>query len=138
MMLPGLREGWWKDAPAPYHKATTPIAATAWLAVHPDLPGPLFDEYTFGSYLAFALPSRLLWIDNRFNAYLPDHWEKYQMISSANPHWESLLDADGVNLLFLSLHTQPVLVGAVEESTLWCEQYRDADAVIFTRCEPLR
>jgi len=27
MMLPGIREAWWKDAPAPYHAATTPIAA---------------------------------------------------------------------------------------------------------------
>ena len=40
-----------------------------------DLAGPLFTEYTFGSYLTFALPARLLWIDNRFNAYPPGHWE---------------------------------------------------------------
>jgi hypothetical protein len=136
MMLPGLREAWWREAPPPYHQATTPIAATQWLAAHPDLPGPLFAEYTFGSYLTFALPSRLLWIDNRFNAYPPDHWEKYQTITSADPGWDSLLDADGINLLFLSLHTQPVLVEAVEESVLWCEEYRDEDAVIFSRCEP--
>ena len=136
MMLPGLREGWWQDAPPPYHQATTPIAATDWLSEESDLPGPLFVEYTFGSYLTFALPSRLLWIDNRFNAYPPEHWEKYQMITSVAPGWDSLLDSDGVNLLFLSLHTQPILVDAVEESTLWCEEYRDADAVIFSRCEP--
>jgi hypothetical protein len=137
MMLPGLREGWWRDAPPPYHPATTPIEATAWLEAHPDLPGPLFAEYTFGSYLTFALPSRPLWIDNRFNAYPPEHWETYQKITSADPGWDSSLDADGVNLLFLSLHTQPVLVEAVEESTLWCEQYRDGDAVLFARCEPI-
>ena len=47
---------WWKDSPPPYHEATTPIAATEWLAAHPDLPGPLFADYTFGSYLTFALP----------------------------------------------------------------------------------
>jgi hypothetical protein len=29
-------------------------------------------------------------------------------------------------------------VEAVEESPLWCEQYRDDDAVIFARCEPLQ
>ena len=85
MMLPGIRESWWQDAPPPYHQATTPIAATEWLAAHPDLPGPLFAEYTFGSYLTFALPSRLLWIDNRFNAYPPEHWENYQAITSAEP-----------------------------------------------------
>lgn len=137
MMLPGIRETWWQDAPPPYHQATTPLAATEWLDAHSQLLGPLFAEYTFSSYLSFALPSRLLWIDNRFNAYPPEHWEKYQTISSAEPHWDSLLDANGVNLLFLSLHTQPTLVEALEEATAWCEQYRDTDAVIFARCEPI-
>ncbi|HXF84763.1 MAG TPA: hypothetical protein VNK49_05180 [Anaerolineales bacterium] len=137
MMLPGVRETWWKDAPPAYHPATTPIAAAEWLAAHPHLPGPLFAEYTFGSYLTFALPSRLLWIDNRFNAYPPEHWKKYQMISSAKYNWESLLDEDSINLLMLSTHTQPDLIQAVKESSQWCEAYRDADAVIFVRCEPL-
>lgn len=137
MVLPGIRESWWKDSPPPYHEATTPIAATQWLSAHPDLPGPLFAEYTFSSYLSFALPSRLLWIDNRFNAYPPEHWDKYQTISSARPQWESLLDKDKVNLLLLSLHSQRFLVQAVETSDEWCEQYRDKDAVIFSRCKPL-
>ena len=138
MMLPGIRESWWKDSPPPYHEATTPIAATEWLAAHPDLPGPLFAEYTFGSYLTFALPSRLLWIDNRFNAYPPEHWANYQAISSAKPQWAKLLEKDKVNLLMLSLHSQPALVEVVEESNQWCEQYRDKDAGIFSRCTPIQ
>ena len=138
MMLPGLREGWWKDSPAPYHEATTPIAATTWLEAHPNLPGPLFAEYTFGSYLTFALPSRRVWIDNRFHVYPPEHWEKYQMISSAKPEWDELLDEDKINLLLLSLHSQPALVQSIEETREWCEQYRDKDAVIFSRCEPIQ
>ena len=137
MMLPGIRESWWKESPPPYHEATTPIAATQWLSEHGDLPGPLFAEYTFSSYLSFALPSRLLWIDNRFNAYPPEHWSKYQTISFASPQWESLLDKDNINLLLLSLHSQPILVQAVEASDEWCEQYRDKDTVIFSRCDPI-
>ena len=135
MMLPGIREGWWKDSPPPYHEATTPIAATKWLAAHPDLQGPLFAEYTFSSYLTFALPSRLVWIDNRFNAYPPEHWNKYQAISSAKPGWDSLLDEDGVNLLLLSMRTQPILIQGIADSNEWCEEYRDKDAVIFSRCD---
>ncbi|HEU4745718.1 MAG TPA: hypothetical protein VFS61_10800 [Anaerolineales bacterium] len=138
MLLPGLRESWWEESPAPYHEATTPIAATEWLMAHPDLPGPLFSEYTFGSYLTFALPSRPLWIDNRFNAYPPEHWEKYQEITSARPEWDEFLDQDKVNLLMLSLTSQQNLVQVVDKSERWCEQYRDATAVIFSRCEPIR
>lgn len=138
MLLPGIREAWWKDSPPPYHEGTTPVAATEWLADHPHLPGPLFAEFTFGSYLTYALPSRLLWIDNRFNAYPPEHWEKYQTISAAKYPWEKLFDAEKVNLLMLSLHTQKNLVDAVEDSGSWCEQYRDKTAVIYSRCEPIR
>ena len=138
MMLPGLRESWWTEAPPAYNAASTPIAATDWLAAHPELPGPFFAEYTFSSYLTFALPSRLLWIDNRFNAYPPEHWEKYQTISSAEYHWDELLEEDKVNLLMLSLRSQKTLVEAVEDSDQWCEQYRDETAVIFSRCEPIQ
>ena len=137
MMLPGIRDSWWADAPPPYHRGTTPIAAVEWLAEHPDLAGPFFAEYTFGSYLTFALPSRLLWIDNRFNAYPPEHWEKYQTISAAEYTWDKLLEEDKVNLLMLSQRSQKKLVQAVEESAAWCEEYRDEDAVIFSRCEPM-
>jgi hypothetical protein len=137
LMLPGLREAWWKDSPPLYHEATTPVAATDWLAAHPDLPGPFFADYTFGSYLTFALPARLLWIDNRFNAYPPEHWETYQEIASARPSWDGLLEKDKVNLLMLSLGSQPYLIQAVEESGQWCEEYRDQTAVIFSRCEPI-
>ena len=137
LLLPGLRESWWRESPPVYHPATTPIEATKWLAAHPDLPGPFFADYTFGSYLTFALPSRLLWIDNRFNAYPPEHWEAYQEIAAAGPGWEEAFDKDKVNLLMLSLTSQPNLVQAVDESDLWCEQYRDKTAVIFSRCEPI-
>ena len=137
LMLPGLRESWWQDSPPAYHEVTTPIAATEWLKAHPDLPGPFFADYTFGSYLTFALPSRLLWIDNRFNAYPPEHWEKYQEITSAKPNWDELLDEDEVNLLMLSFASQKSLVQAVEESGQWCEGYRDKTAIIFSRCQPL-
>jgi len=138
MMLPGMRESWWPDHPPAYDTGTTPIQATDWLDSHPHLPGPLFADYTFSSYLTFALPSRPLWIDNRFNAYPTEHWEKYQAISAAKPQWDDDLDNDGINLLLLSLHTQPTLVQAVETSDQWCEDYRDDDAVIFSRCTPIQ
>jgi hypothetical protein len=40
-------------------------------------------------------------------------------------------------LLMLSLNSQKTLVEAVKDSDLWCEQYRDETAVIFSRCEPI-
>ena len=66
-LLPGLREKWWKRAPAPTEN--TPVAATEWLAAHPGLPGPLWSEIGFSSYLEFALPERPTWIDTRFEVF---------------------------------------------------------------------
>lgn len=137
MLLPGIRESWWKDSPSPYHMPTTPFMAAEWLTAHPDLPGPLFADYTFSSYLTFAVPSRPVWIDNRFHVYPPEHWKKYQTISAGKPQWEDLLDQDQINMLLLSQASQPDLILAVEGSQDWCEQYRDDSAVIFSRCEPI-
>ncbi len=133
LLLPGVRDQWWAMQPPAYDPTTTPIEATEWLAAHPDLPGPMFNDYIFGSYLAFALPTRPVWIDSRFPAYPPDHWDTYRFISLARWDWESLLAQDHVNLLLLSATRQAELIRAVESSGTWCEQYRDADAVVYTR-----
>ncbi len=136
-MLPGIREVWWKDSPPAYHEPTTAMRAAEWLAEHPNLPGPLFAEYTFSSYLTFALPSRPVWIDNRFHIYPEEHWQDYQTISAARSGWDDLLNKDRINLLMLSQLSQPALIEAVEKSGEWCEQYRDNYAMIFSRCEPI-
>jgi hypothetical protein len=132
-LLPGVREGWWPRAPSPYDLAATPYAAAHWLAQRPELPGPLWSDYVFGGYLVFALPERETWIDSRFNAFPPEHWQAYISITRAAPGWQQALDADGVQLLMLSSARQPDLLTAVTASGEWCERYRDPDAVIFTR-----
>ncbi len=130
--LPGLRERWWKQAPAVTEN--TPMAATDWLAVHPELPGPLWSEIGFSSYLEFALPQRPTWIDTRFEVFPVAQWRAYQDISEARYNWETLLDATGVNLLMVSPHNQPALFSALEGSPTWCQQYHDDIAVIYEHC----
>ena len=135
--LPGLREKWWPEAPSPYSIHLTPFGAEEWLREHPEVPGPLWNDYVFGSYLLFALPSRPISIDSRFFPFPPDQMEEYQEISRGSANWESAFDRDGINLLLLSTETQPKLVENVESSEPWCERYRDEYAVIFSRCEPV-
>jgi hypothetical protein len=136
--LPGLREKWWTEAPSAYAVNATPFGAERWLKEHPDVPGPMWNDYVFGSYLLFSLPSRPISIDSRFFPFPPDQMEEYQEISHGSPIWDSAFDRDGINLLLLSTETQPRLLENVEASTKWCEQYRDPYAVIFSRCEPIQ
>ncbi len=136
--LPGIRETWWAQAPAAYEPTLTPIRAAEWLSQHPDLPGPMWNDYAFGSYLAYALPSRPVWVDSRFFPFTAAQMDEYLQISRGSPLWESAFEREGINLLFLSTVSQSALIKLVESSGRWCEQYRDETAVIFSRCEPMQ
>lgn len=130
--LPGIRNIWWSNAPHTYTDAN-PIEAAKWLSEHPEIDGPLFSDFSHSSYLIFALPSRPVWIDPRFEFYPPDQWKKYSAIGSASLQWQPLLDEEGINLVMLSRGGQPALITAMRESTQWCEDYQDEAAVIFHR-----
>ncbi len=132
-LLPSLRDLWWPAAPSPYFLPDTPVEATEWLANRPDIPGPLWNNYAFGSYLAFALPSRKPWMDSRFNAYPPEQWQRYRALAAASADWEEFFDREGVNLLMLSYAGEPALIDGVDNSPAWCLLYRDPYAVIYTR-----
>jgi len=132
--LPGLRAGLKIQESPIYELSTTPIAAVEWLSAHPELPGPVFNDYAFGSYLAYALPSRLTWIDTRMYNFPPGQWEEYTRLSAGFSGWQEVFDREGINLLLLSAAAQPELIRSVEASPLWCEEYRDPYAVIFIRC----
>ncbi|MGB8213130.1 MAG: hypothetical protein WCE68_06180 [Anaerolineales bacterium] len=131
-LLPGLREKWWNKAPA--DTESTPIAATEWLAAHPNLPGPLWSEIGFSSYLEFALPQRPTWIDTRFEVFPVQQWQTYKDITEARYNWENLLAATHANLLMVSTENQPDLLSALKTSPAWCELYHDDVAVIYQHC----
>jgi len=130
-LLPGLRDAWWREAPAVTEN--TPIAASEWLAARPDLPGPLWAEIGFASYLEFALPSRPPWIDSRFVPFPVEQWQQYKDITNATWEWPVLLTGTEANLLMVSVAEQPALLQALNNQKLWREIYRDEVAVIYQR-----
>ena len=131
-LLPGFRDSWWPDAPNAYDSAN-PVNATEWLATHPELEGPLWSDFSFSSYLIFALPSRPVWIDTRFELYPSEQWEKYLAIADASPQWEEFLNEENIQLVMLSTDGEPLLISAMEKSSQWCEKYHDEDSVIFIK-----
>jgi hypothetical protein len=131
-LLPGFRDSWWPDAPRAYDSAN-PIDAATWLTSHPELEGPLWSDFSFSSYLIFALPTRPVWIDTRFELYPPEQWEQYAAIASASPQWEKLLNEENIQLVMLSTNGEPLLISAMKDSSQWCEKYQDEDAVIFIK-----
>ncbi len=135
-LLPGVRENWWRAAPAPLSD-DTPVAATEWLAEHSELPGQLWSNMVFSSYLIHALPERPVAIDTRMEMlYTAEDFDRYIRIARAASGWQSLLEEDNINLLMASVRGEPELITALQTSALWCEQYRDRTAVVFSRCTP--
>jgi len=131
-LLPGMRATWWSDSPPATEN--TPVAATNWLAAHPDLPGPLWSEIGFSSYLEFALPERPVWIDTRFEVFPVEQWQQYKDITNANWEWLALLTGTHANLLMVSVTEQPALLIALNNQALWCQIYHDELAVIYQHC----
>jgi hypothetical protein len=133
-VLPGIREQWWRQSP-PALSENTPVAAVEWLAAHPDLPNPMWNDFGFSSYLIFALPSRPVWIDVRMHqaGYTTAQYERYSAIHSAHPGWQEMLDEEGINLLMLDTQEEHYLVEALETSPTWCLQHTDDISAIYLR-----
>jgi len=134
IFLPNIRERWMGDSVPIYEMTTTPLASTSWLIQHPETCSTLWADYAFGGYLSFAMPACRPWMDSRFNAFPPEQWTEYVQASRAE-NWQEIFDRQGINHLMLSTAAQPKLVEAVSASDVWCEEYSDPYALIFSRCE---
>ncbi len=131
-LMPGMRERWWEQAPSALPDST-PIAAVEWLAEQPDLPGELWSELGFASYLTYVLPERPMWIDLRFEMiYSVDDWDEYALIVNADPGWDEILRRDDVNLIFISYNSTQLL-SVLKNSVDWCQVYQDDVSIIFSR-----
>jgi hypothetical protein len=124
--------------PFPWLKAglissETPVDATDYL-LNEQLPGELFNEMGFGSYLIWAAyPHFRLFADTRIELYPLELWWDYSTIGNALPGWENLLIEYEINTLILSPLTQEPLVIAAGESPGWVKVFEDQSAVIFIR-----
>jgi hypothetical protein len=115
--------------------AETPVEATRFLLdEHP--PPPAFHALSFGSYLIWAAqPDYRVFVD-WLEAYPPEIWHDYLLISNAGRGWNERLQSYGVRTLMLSPEEQPTLLDTIKARSDWQEVYQDPNAVIFVRTEP--
>lgn len=129
-LLPCIRDLWWSAAP-PAYSENTPIDAAEYLKGRPDLPGEIWADLAFSSYLTYALPERPVWIHTRFETFPPEQWQDYLTVTSAAPGWEQILRRDGVHLLLLSKADQPNLIRVLLPRSDWQPVYEDEAAIFF-------
>src|SRR5690606_1224442 len=119
LLTPIIRDLWWKDAPPLYELSTTPIQAVEFLKSQEMLPNSLWNDYAFGSYIQFMLPSHPTWMDTRMYSFSVEQWQEYVQVTNAEG-WQEFFDKADINLLFLSQSAQPKLIQAVSGSHIWC------------------
>jgi hypothetical protein len=130
--LPGVRDEWWRESP-PVLTNNTPVEAVAWLKEHPELPGPLWSDLAFSSYLIYALPERPVWIDTRFELYPLSQWERYITVSEALPEWSEILGEEAIAMIMVDLHEQEQLIVVLDQNDNWCLRFDNQTSRIYTR-----
>ncbi len=130
---------WLKDyLPLPYQKAgiysyETPIEATNYL-LDKQLPGPLFNAISFGSYLLWeAQPEYPVFVDTRIELFDPEIWTEYILTSNGMGKWQEVLDQYQVETIMASPSEQGGLIKALASSNAWTKVYTDDVAIIYRR-----
>jgi hypothetical protein len=113
--------------------AETPVQATEFL-LDEKPPTNLFNAMSFGSYLIWAAyPDYQVFLDSRIELFSVKIWVDYLNISNASGDWQALLDQYGVNTLMLSSAEQPLLINAIDTSSVWFMIYKDDTTHIYIR-----
>ena len=135
----GLSLPWFKDlwpmspSKAGLISAETPVAATDFL-LQEHLPGPVFHNMAYGSYLIWAAqPEYPVFVDSRIELYSPEIWFDYLKISAGQGDWEERLQMYGIHTLMLSRQEQPGLVRAATESPHWKRVYEDTTTLLLVQ-----
>ena len=132
LLLPGVRDLWWQKSPPAYNDST-PIKAVEWLKENPQLPDHLWTDFSFSTYLTYALPERKLFSTNRIEDLTIAQFNDYFRISQAGYDWEDIAQKYDINLMMPSAQEQPDLIRALSSSSHWSLVYQDDQAVVFSK-----
>ena len=97
----------------------------------------LWSDFTYSTYMTYALQERKLFMTNRFEDFPAGQFDDNKHIANADYDWQALLDHYGVNLLMPSREYQPDLIEAAAASPDWQQIYSDDQTVLFARLQPI-
>jgi hypothetical protein len=73
----------------------------------------------WASWLEYALPEVLTFVDSRFEVVPAAAWADYVAIAAAAPDWEARLDRWGITLVVVDRTREPKLAAALAASPAW-------------------
>jgi hypothetical protein len=100
---------------------------------HP--PGPMFNSYNWGGYLAWRLyPAYPVFVDGRTDLYDDALLTEYLDAAQGRPDYKSILAKYGVKLVLVEQDS--LLADRLQADAGWRQLYRDERAVVFQRAAP--
>jgi hypothetical protein len=87
----------------------------------------------WGSWLEYADPSALQFVDARAELFPTGVWDEYFEVSTAGPKWPDVLDRYGVDIVVASRDHQGPLIAAMTAAPAWREVYADGEGAVFVR-----
>lgn len=113
--------------------STTPVAATDWLARHPQA-GRFWTDMSYTSYTIWQLPDRQVFADLRIELFPDAVWDDYFAIAAGDERSLALIERWQITHLLLDVREQEALLALLSRTPGWCERYRDRDSAIIARC----
>ena len=108
-----------------------PVAATEFLRAHTTSTTHLFNQYDWGGYLTYRLPSVPVFVDGRPDMYGDAFIDRYMSTWLLRPGWQGRLREDGVTTV-LAAATSP-MVRTLRADPAWRVSYSDRVATVLDR-----
>jgi hypothetical protein len=115
-------------------QGTYPVAASNWLAAHPEVGARMFNSYGWGGYLVYRFypePQRRVFVFGEATLMGDDQLKRYADVESIRPDWQEQLDAAGVD--YVVFNRSAALSNALAVDPGWRKVYEDRVAVIYVR-----
>jgi hypothetical protein len=115
-------------------RGSYPVAASDWLAAHPEVGTRMFNSYGWGGYLLYRFypdPDRRVFVFGEATLMGDDQLRKYADVEGIRPDWQSQLRAAGVD--YVIFNRGAPLANALAVDQEWRLVYADPLAVIYVR-----
>ena len=111
-----------------------PVAASDWLAAHPEVGSRMFNQYGWGGYLAnrfYPSPSRRVFIFGEAALMGDGLLNEYEDVVSLRTDWKQVLEKYGVD--YVVYNKGAALSNVLATQPDWTLVYQDSVAVIYVR-----
>jgi hypothetical protein len=115
-------------------QSTYPVAASDWLAAHPEVGTRMFNSYGWGGYLVYRFypqPQRRVFVFGEATLMGDDQLKRYADVEGIRPDWQNQLEAAGVD--YVVFGRSAPLTDALAVDPGWRKVYEDRVTAIYVR-----